>query len=439
MLVSSSKASRVLGLVLVLLGWSRLPAQEEVFSTGFQLGTGTRAVAMGGAFSALGGDYSASYWNPATLADIRRNEIFGTFTHLIRQNTAGPDGSQDFDPMDHRVSFTRLNNFGMAYAVPTIRGSLVFSFGFNRIKNYDANFALEWFNPTEDDRVNQAWRENRQGSLNAWILAGAVDVSPNMSLGVGLNFWTGGSEFARAFREVDIEDIYTFQESTLEQSVNNNINGFNVKFGSIVKFGRALRLALAVSTPVKYKVEEKWSEFQEIGFDDQALATDDTSGFFDYEIQSPWSFTAGASLKLLGLVVSGDVEYNDWTQVQFKSDPPIRKVSKTEANRIILDTYRPTTRLRLGAEFTLPMTALSFRAGYFRDPSVFRDRPPEEDKQFVSAGIGFLLDKDVKLDLALVHGFWKRFQTDLPGTDDIQSYVEDIRTYEGFVTLTYRF
>ena len=96
-------------------------------------------------------------------------------------------------------------------------------------------------------------------------------------------------------------------------------------------------------------------------------------------------------------------------------------MTEVEANRIFADQYGqttnvdisklgigfldtnfnvPTPRVRLGAEFTLPFTDLSFRAGYFRDPSVFKEALSEENKQFYSAGVGLLLDKSVRLDLA---------------------------------------
>ncbi len=430
--------SVALASVLVLRLAAPAVAQEEIFSLGMQVGTGARAVGMGGAYLSVGGDYSASFWNPATLADIHRNEIFGTFTHLQRQNSTGAFGIVA-DPVDHNAGFTKLNNFGMAYAVPTVRGSLVFSIGFNRLKSFDSNFAFHWFNPTEDDLVNQSWRERSRGSLNAWILAGAVDVSPNMSVGLGLNFWTGGSRFESAFREVDSDDLYTFERFTAENTLDNRINGFNLKLGSVIKFGHALRIGMTVATPVNLNVEEDWAIRDETVFDDAALSDNIVAGFFEYEIQAPWTIAAGASINLLNFVISGDVEYNDWTQVEFDTDPPIEGVTRNEANRLIADNYRATTRIRLGAEFTLPMTGLSFRAGYFRDPSILQNRDPAEDKQFVSAGMGLLIDKQVKLDFALVHGFWKRFSTDLPGTDDIPSYVEDIKTYQGFVTVGFRF
>ncbi|MFQ6113515.1 MAG: OmpP1/FadL family transporter, partial [bacterium] len=409
-------------------------AQEEVFSMGFQLGTGARALGMGGAFTAVGGDYSASFWNPAALAAVKRIEVFGSVSHLMRENTT------EFSTLatEHDASFTKLKDFGLAYPVPTIRGSLVFSFGFNRIKSFDSNFAFQWFNSTEDDLVTQAWRDLQNGSLNAWILAGAVDVSRNLSVGLGINFWTGGDDFESTFRERDRDDIYTFETYTVENNLNSDITGANVKLGALYRLNNFIRFGATIATPTTFKVEEDWSFNEELTFGDGTSVDTLDAGFFEYKIRSPWTFTAGASINLLNFVLSGDVEYNDWSQIQYTTEPPIEGLSETEANRLIRDNYRPTTRIRLGAEFTLPLTGLSFRAGYSKDPSILQNRDPDEDKQFYTAGLGFLLNKQVKLDVAFVHGFWKSFNSGLPETNDIGDNVEDIKVNKVFVSFAFR-
>jgi len=425
-----------LGVVICLSGNSL--AQEEIFSLGMQLGTGARAIAMGGAYTSIGGDFSASFWNPAALANIRRVEIYGSLSHLMRQNTV--EFGVPFDPAinESEENFTKFNSAGLAYPVPTEQGSLVFSFGYNQVKSYDSNFDFRAFNFSPDDSVNQAWKELETGSLNTWTASGAMAVSPNMSVGVGLNFWTGGSDFQSTFREVDIDDIYAdFESFTRDDGLNTNISGFNVKIGGLIELP-LLRLGATISTPVTFKVKEDFFTSEKLLDDNLDLADESfDEGFFEYRIKSPWTFTGGASLNLLNFVFSGDIEYNDWTQIKYKSEPPFEDVTQTEANLSIRNNYRATTRIRLGGEFTLPLTGLSFRAGYFKDPSMFQGASSDEDKQFYSAGIGFLVDKQVRLDVTLVHGFWKNFNQDLPGTDATIDY-EDIEVNKAFVSLAFR-
>jgi len=70
---------------------------------------------------------------------------------------------------------------------------------------------------------------------------------------------------------------------------------------------------------------------------------------------------------------------------------------------------------------------------------MFQGASSDEDKQFYSAGIGFLVDKQVRLDVALVHGFWKNSTTqNVPGTEQVVNFEEDIKVNKAFVSLAFR-
>src|ERR1035438_4937452 len=50
-----------------------------LFNRGGELGVGTRAMGLAGAFVAVADDPTASYWNPAGLAQLPQPEILGTY------------------------------------------------------------------------------------------------------------------------------------------------------------------------------------------------------------------------------------------------------------------------------------------------------------------------------------------------------------------------
>lgn len=54
-----------------------------------QVPTGARAVAMGGAFTAVSGDPMGLYWNPATLAGIQEQMFTSTYTGYLMDMQAG--------------------------------------------------------------------------------------------------------------------------------------------------------------------------------------------------------------------------------------------------------------------------------------------------------------------------------------------------------------
>ncbi len=414
---------------------STLFSQEDIFRNGIQFGVGARAIAMGGAYSAVGEDYTASFWNPAALAQIRRFEFTGGVTHLQRENLASFNSEIS---TNDEFNKTRLSEIGFAYPVPTYRGSMVLSFGYNRVKSFDSNFALsDVFNSLPDDSVSQSWLETETGSLNNWTVGGAIDLSPSLSAGVGLNFWSGNDNYSFTLFEDDTEDIYTFHDYRQDDLIDSQLSGFNMTFGALYHLNRAIRLSGTISTPTRLKITEAWQTTEETTFDEEDDEFVGDDGSVEYKIRSPLTATVGASVSFANFVVSGQLEFNDWTQIEFLTDPPIDDVSREDANQEIRNNYQATQRVRLGAEFTLPGTFTQLRAGYYFDPAIEIENDGVGDREYYSAGVGFLIDKQIKLDIAYVYGTWteesgalNNFVTDLK---------EEVTLNKLFATVSFRF
>lgn len=427
--------------------FSMAHAQEEVFQRGVEFGIGGRALGMGGAYLGVSDDYSAAYWNPAALSQIRRIEGFATLSHTQRKDdvTFGTLGAPD------KASFTRFNSFGIAYPIPTYRGSLVFSLGYHRVRPYDSNFSFSWFNDTPGDSLNQRWSELEEGSLNNWTLGMGTEVAPNLSVGVALNAWSGKNDYQFSFVEKDVLDLYYLNEFRHDDNVLSDYSGWNLKLAAMYHPSSLLRLGVTLGTPTTLKVEDSWQVSEETT---EELANGDLNrlppytdeGRFKYKIRSPFSLAAGGAVNFANLLVAGSAELNDWSQIRYTTEPPIEGLSKSEANDELVRNYRETVRLRLGAEFTIPIIDLQVRAGAFRDPSPLANLPKEADRQFYTAGLGIFLDKQVRLDLAVVTGEWREYKDPLRdfgdgnGNDiDIIPTSEKIRLNQAYVTLAFRF
>jgi len=389
---------------------------------------------MGGAFSAVGGDYSASYWNPAALTQIRRTEISGGISHLVRENIS--NFNSQFFTTDE-LSKTRLSEIGFAYPVPTFRGSLVFSFGYNRTKNFDANFALDVFNGSPDDSIGQSWNERELGMLNSWTLAGAMELSPQLSAGLGINVWSGTNDYLFSEKENDIYDIWTFDTFRADDRIESDFTGFNVTMGMLYKVNSAFQLSASISTPTTYTILEKWSADTLTTYDDSDVESFRDDGRSEYKIQSPAKLTTGASLRIAGLILSGQFDFNNWSQIQYQSEPPFYGESQESANEEIIETYVNTVRTRLGAELSLPGTGTQLRAGIISEPSPYAGDTAKNPREYVTFGLGFLLDKQTKLDIALVHGKWKEENGGL--NEFVTAVNEEIKVNKIFATLSFRY
>ena len=70
------------------------------------------------------------------------------------------------------------------------------------------------------------------------------------------------------------------------------------------------------------------------------------------------------------------------------------------------------------------------------DPSPLKDAPSDFNRQFLTGGLGLIIDKQFIIDLAYMYGTWKNFSSDIytpDGTD------EDITYQKIYLTTSFRF
>jgi len=408
-------------------------AQSEAFFLGYASGVGGRALSMGSAYLAISDDYSATLWNPAGLTQLRRMELFTSLSHLQYTNEASYLNIANTD----KTTKTKLNSVGFAFPIPTYRGSLVLAVGYNKVRNFDTGFSLSQFIDTSG--VQQDYLEIEEGGLNNWVFAGALEVTKNLSVGAALNLWRGNDDYHFNLYDQDIQNLWYYDNWTYDQQINTKYQAVNFKLGALYKFTRFIRFAATIATPVSLDAKEDWKE-SEIGIEDPDSPDDDyeitDSGSWDYGIKYPFVFSAGAAFTLLpNIVLSADVEYTDWSQTRYTSEPSVGDEFKKNIN--FKQDFQATATYRLGGEFTVPLLNTQLRAGLIQQPSPLKLASSKADRNYITFGGGILLDKQVKIDVAWVHGWWERessyFSEDLPSVD------EKINIDKYFATISIRF
>lgn len=438
-------------LLIFIFITSVLHAQDETdairpFQNEF--GPGARAMALGGAYSAIAEDYTAVYWNPAGLAQIRKMEFYGSLSHLSLNNRIGYQGTTT----ENTNGFTNLNAIGMVFPIPTYRGSLVFAFGYNRINSFD-DFIQIAGSPRDSTArsFHQDEKTTSGGNLNQWSFSGAVDLTKTLSVGATLNLLIGSNNNNIRYLEDDsrddlLMDVYTLD---VESQINPDYTGVGFKMGALLKPSDNLRVALTVTTPTSLRVEETSSRSDYLVYDDNrpdVIITSDN--FLKYRITSPWKYEFGASYKYQLLLFTGAIEMTDWTQTRFHSnivDSETLQNIDGEINQNILSNYRQSTNYRLGAEASIPNIGMKVMAGYYYQESPYKTGTLRiaDNKQFLSGGLSFLLDKQVKIDAAYQHGWWSQSMTDsFLGVDYMSNDLvtnEKITSNRFVLSLSYRF
>lgn len=456
-----------LGLFVSLNVFSQF-AEETTMLLENQYGFGAKSIAMGTAFTSVADDYSATYWNPAGLAQIKKMEFFAGLSHL----TYNSDATYKGDLTNSSDSFTKLSSIGLVFPIPTYRGSLVFSLGYQRVKDFDSILQFEGFNANSnndfipfndgdyyfDKNIQQEELIQENGNLNNWAFAGAVDVSPNVSVGASLNFWTGNSTYIFDLIETDINNVYPdtvidnsynpprnrnldIDSYLLSQKVLSEYSSFQLKLGALLKPSEKIRIGLKISLPHSMNVIDKFTDSDVVIYDDgveDPVEGDPEEN--EYDISLPFQFGIGASVSDFGLTASLDMEYTDVSQIEFDVPEDAELTSfqsyLLDENKRIKELFDQKLNLKFGLEYLWEEQNLAFRGGYMLDPSSFKNAPSDYDRQFLSGGIGFIIDKQFIVDIAYLHGTWKNFSSDIYTPDGTE---EDITYQKIYLTTSFRF
>lgn len=447
------KKISIISMFILLTGF--LVAQNEVdalrYSQNFMQGT-ARSSGMGGAFGALGGNFSAISINPAGIGVYRKSEFVLTPGFSYNVSTAKM-GGQSFEDFDYDFNF---NNIGVVGTFLTGAKSGWIStnigFGYNRINTFDMNSAMrldessnsivdEWLNdaqlygfdnmPTASYlayKTDLIYQENetapftsdfegadysqRQstslattGSVGEYIFSGGANYNNMVFLGGSFSINAVNYKEKRIHKENDLEDdIEYFNSLVYTKSLETRGAGYNFKFGAIVKPSQWLRLGGAIHFPTFYKLNDKYSDKLDVSltFDNDSPVQE--GGEFDYEIITPFKAIASAAVVIDKFaILSFDYEFMDYTKARLRNGGEHGYYYDFEyENENIQRVYTAAHNLRGGIE--MRFGPLSLRGGYSLFTSPYKTGGLNEDTDYsiVSGGFG-INSNDFYIDFAYSH------------------------------------
>lgn len=473
--------------IIVLLTFSvssfaQFPEDALRYST-LGTGVGARSLGLGMAYTGISNDYTALFWNPAGLGQLDMSEFSFGLSHLSSKDNSSLYGSEK----SFSTSSTKLNNFGVAYPFPTTRGSMVFAAGYHRINDFAGALSFTGFNPVSSiiqhyarhgvstsrspkgnlawelylanvdslspnyfvfdspiqDSVTQSGKTLESGGMNNWSMGGAMEAAKNLYVGMSLNINTGSYSWQRNYSEQDLDNIYNvsrypfdFRSLYIDQTITATVNGFSAKFGMLYRMSDWFRIGLSFKTPSWLTIEETFTSQGESFFDngDSYKYPYDAPSKFKtkYDVVSPFVFSAGLSYILQDLMLTGDLEYTDWTQMEFRNAPE----DLISYNTDIKEMFQPTVNLRGGAEYELSAMGMRLRGGFAYLPSPYKDDPSSFARKYITAGVGFIVQDIIAFDLGYAYGFWDSFRVNYDKTSRVD---EKITTHNVVATVTYRF
>ncbi|GAB6281925.1 MAG: outer membrane protein transport protein [Ignavibacterium sp.] len=440
------------------------------------LGFGTRALGMGNAYAGLSDDGSAMYFNPAGLGLMKRMEFAGSFDYYNLNNDATLFGNTT----NYSNSSTKLNQISFVFPFPTARGSLVFGIGYSNVKNFTSALKFDGFNNgnnsliqdllntdvpfdlylTDDNgntlingKLNQSGTVLHDGSIENWSFSGAVEVYQNIFVGATFNILNGSYDFSNEYYEDDTKGFYDTQELApgnsfsadfvtfnLDRSINWDLSGWDLKLGTMLQLSKMARLGFAIQFPKYFTVKEKFDVNGYSDFGDGTridLDPENYSDYVEYDINTPFSFNGGLSFNIRNLILATQLTFTDYSQTEFDDPVNLSNNDISNLNKDIKENLTTVVDYNFGAEYIFPRIGLRIRGGFFVQPSPYKDDPSDFDKKYLTAGIGYLLDETIALDLAYSHGWWKDIG-DNYGFNESRTY-QDITIDRILLSFSYRF
>jgi long-subunit fatty acid transport protein len=420
---------------------------------------------MGNSYIGLSEDASASYFNPAGLALLKKLEVSGGIDYSHFNNTT----TFFNDVTEHSNSSTRLNRLSFVFPFPTYKGSLVFGLAYHTVSDltgamqfsgynpnssivedivtYDPDLTYELYlsdandNPLLNGDLQQSGDVLRSGSINNWSFSGAIEVYRNVFVGATLNIITGSYESTNDYFEDDIDDVYSgaidpgdpnspedflyFEENRYYEW---DINGVDGKVGMLYQFIPQARFGMTIQFPKYYNIQER--------FDYRATSyfnIPNDSGYsnfrynygdeVEFDVITPFTFAAGFSGNLKGLVLNAEATIIDYSQTEFEDGYGISEAYLADVNKDIKEILRTVFCYNFGLEYNVPMTGLRLRTGYFVQPSPYEGDDASFDRKYITAGLGFLIDDAIALDAGYAYGWWNDYG-DNYGSGESRTYQE---------------
>jgi hypothetical protein len=279
------------------------------------------------------------------------------------------------------------------------------------------------------------------GSIWKWTAAGAIDISPRLSTGLSVHVLSGTDEFLWQGDYVDFlsdGDEETTFAAYEDQTIEVDYLGISATAGLNYAVSQNVTAAITVETPTYFAAEENatYDVTEEYDTASSAFIWDvvyETEfSFADYNLTRPFAFGFGLAGTFERFNLVGDLCYTDWTQLDFDYESAALDADEAAAQRFIKDNLTDVMSIHLGGEFLFPEHGMSVRAGYFRDPLPIDERFIESERQYLTAGVGFLIDRIMTLDLAYVHGGYE-LRDGKPG-----SFFTEYKTRRVFATFGYR-
>ena len=423
--------------------YAQITQTVDISSSPNPVGSGARALGIGGAFIGIADDATAASWNPGGLIQLETPEIsiVGAYNRRTEDTTymAFPEASGP-----QKISTVDLNYFSVAYPFALLDRNMILSLNYQHLYDFNKKVAFSYiYNASQGPPLNlkNSIEYDQEGALRAISPAFAIQITPTLSLGLTLNFWEDlldDNGWVSDYHSVGGGTFAGFPfNSKVDIREENRMEGFNYHVGFLWNINSTFTLGGVIKAPLEAEIRYDYSFFSSISFPTAPASNSQNKAHLSEErtLELPMSYGLGLAVRLSDApTLDGDIYRTEW------GDYLLHRADGTESNPITGNPQsesdiEATTQVRIGGEYLIirENAAIPIRAGIFYDPEPSEGSP--DDFWGVSLGSGIAY-KSFVFDMAYQFRFGRDVRTVKVGNQDS---FQDVDQHTMYMSVIYHF
>lgn len=410
------------------------------------VGSGARALSIGGAFIAIADDATAASWNPAGLLRLKRPEVSVVVSCFSGKDTYETSSikQEKGEIRDISDNQKNLNYLSCVFPFYLFQKNMVFSLNYQHLYEFSRDNFYKWIYLEDDPifgtvvNISMTSNKKQRGSLNTFSPAMAINIG-RLFLGLTANLWLD-DELNNYWENINIlngEGVAPggWIKTYAELYERYDFSGFNTNIGFLWQLEQHLTIGGVVKTSFKADIRH---EYRIISMEEYpgnlALNIYSPPIFFieDLTLKMPISLGFGASIRFSDrYLIALDIYHTKW-QDFLLFNPKGERISPINKKLAYKADIKSTTQIRLGTEYLIiyPLPTVSLRSGIFYDPEPATGRV--DDFYGISLGTGIVF-KNWTFDLAYQYRFGKRREAEDMLGKIISSHVEQHYFYSSMI------
>jgi long-subunit fatty acid transport protein len=400
--------------------------QIEISSSLNPVGSGARAMGMGGAFIGVADDATAASWNPAGLVQLEKPEISFVYSYFSREQTYDSSTHSEIEGRN-RMASDGLNYASAAFPFILFKRNMIISVNYQRLYELKKELNFPLTRDVAGDILTEDIEFTQDGHLYAVSPAFAMQITPMFYLGATLNFWDNisGENGWDTIYESNTRGVLAGNSVELRVSQKDEVDfeGVNANFG-FMWISDPFTLGGVIKTPFNADLTRKTSLFQSQDWPAFPLHTESLSeDRQEFTMKMPLSYGLGLSYRYSDeWTMSFDVYRTDWSKFEIR-DEGGNRLNPLDGKPLSEGRLKDTTQVRAGVEYFIlgEHDMVPLRLGLFYDPEPAKGSV--DDYYGFSLGTGYKRGR-VAIDAAYQYRKGSNVTGDIPAIDDINADID---------------